>query len=146
MTESTRSGRRLLRLGGWALGAVAALAVLGVLLFAGGVVWLFAVALPAHARKTAEVERDMARTRGIEAQAALTRAAADGSLTDDEIHDAVGGPVWDVRRMPDRWTVRTELDGGEAPVCFSYDITRPFGPGTSVTATELPTCPPITPD
>lgn len=132
------------RLIGWVLGTVVAVSVLGLLVAAGVMAWMYEVTLPEHRREKTEAERAMSRTAGAAAQVALSEAAKNGGLTDDEIAKAVGGPMWDVQRSPSRWLVRAEYPGTD-PICFSYEVTLPLGPGTRVTSTELPSCPTITP-
>ncbi|HWS32079.1 MAG TPA: hypothetical protein VN408_04970, partial [Actinoplanes sp.] len=104
----------------------------------------YGYALPDSWRET--VEREQARSRQMAAttQQKLTTGAADGSLTDEEIREAVGGPGWEMQRTDPVWLLRARFDGTE-PICFSFEITTPLGPATRVTATELPTCPPDLP-
>jgi hypothetical protein len=140
----TQPSGRALRLIGWTLGSVVAAAALVLLLLAGLATWYFQVAAPNHRREISEAEQQMSREAAASAQTALTAAASDGRLTDDEISTAIGGPQWDVRRADASWLVRAKFEGTD-PVCFSYDITLPLGPETRVTSTELPNCPAITP-
>jgi len=135
---------RASRLIGGTLGAVAACAILGLLLAGGVMVWYFEVSLPEQITVRAEEEREMARTAAATAPVSLTEAAKDGRLTDDEIAKAVGGPVWDVQRSASHWLLRAKYFATD-PICFSYELTLPLGPGTRVTTTELPSCPTITP-
>lgn len=144
--ESTgsRPSSRAFRLVGGTLGAVASFAILGLLLAGSAMVWYFEVSLPEQIRVRAEAERKIAHTAAAAAPAALTEAARDGRLTDDEIAKAVGGPVWDVQRSESRWLLRARFEGTD-PICYSYELTLPLGPGNQVTSTELPSCPTIRP-
>ncbi|MET0955467.1 MAG: hypothetical protein ABWY68_05910 [Cryobacterium sp.] len=129
---------------GWALGSVVAVAVLGFLVVAGLLAWHFGVTAPNGQERIAQDEREMARDAAASAQFALGSAAADGTLTDDEIAQAVGSRVWDVQRADSDWVIRANFQGTD-PLCFSFDIGLPLGPDTKATRTELPSCPKITP-
>jgi hypothetical protein len=131
-------GARLL---GWTLATLTAGATLVLVLPAvGSMIMLHG--LREGAERTEETERQMARQWGFEARDALAAAAIDGELTDEEIREAIGGPIWDRQRLEDALVIRASYPPAE---CFSYEITLPLGPPVQVTVTELPTCPAITP-
>jgi hypothetical protein len=140
----SRPSSQTSRLIGWTLGAVVAVSVLGFLVAAGVVIWIFEVALPRNAEERAEAERELARAAGAAGQVSLSEAVRDGRLTDDEIAKAVGGPMWDVQRSASSWLLRAEYPGTD-PICYSYEVRLPLGPDSRVTSTELPECPTITP-
>jgi hypothetical protein len=135
---------RASRLIGWTLGAVALVALLGYLVVHGAMIYLFEVSIPNGRRAKATAEQERTRQSAAERQSALTAAAADGALADDEIGQVVRVPRWDVQRADAAWVVRVEFPGVQ-PLCFSYEILLPLGPNTRVTTTELPTCPDIRP-
>lgn len=140
----SRPSSRASRLIGWTLGAVATVSVLGFLVAAGVVAWIYEVALPRRSEDKTAAEQQMARENAVAARVSLTEAVKDGRLTDEEIAEAVGGPVWEVQRSESHWLLRARFDSTD-PICFSYELTLPLGPGTRVTSTELPSCPAITP-
>lgn len=140
----TRASGRAFRLVGGTLGSVVAAAVLSLLAVSTVVVWYFEVSAPNRQREISEAEHEIARKAAARAQGVLVSAAADGSLTDEDIREAIGGPQWDIRRDEMTWLVRAKFEGTE-PVCFSFEIALPAGPETRVTGTELPECPAITP-
>ncbi|MFF2196592.1 hypothetical protein [Streptomyces sp. NPDC058157] len=76
-----------------------------------------------------QLERDKATTGQ-----GLLRAARDGTLTDEEIRRASSGSRWAVRRETGEVRVSAWFgDADPADQCWSFVLSLPLGPGTTLT-------------
>ena len=129
---------------GWSLATVVAVAIVGFLVAAGLVIWLYGVALPAHHDRTVDWQLADNRRWAAQAQQRLVAAAADGTLSDEEL-DAALGRKWIADRSSDqRLTLVAEHTGtDEGRLCYTYVLPLPLGPQVQVTRTESTRCPVI---